>query len=93
MSPWLFFGQFRAGKADKSKSAPPRYQAGACSVPDAGQTHDIYGVHIAVLKELVMTAGKDNGTELVHVFPVFTSSPLVSSSVYNSQKAIHGSTI
>lgn len=56
---------------------------------DAGWTH---GIHIAVLKEFVTTAGKDDGTKLVNVFPVFTGqagSPLASSLVYNSQKAIN----
>lgn len=58
-------------------------------VPDAGQTHGIHEIYIAVLKELVTTTGKDNGTKLVNFFPVFTGSPLVCSSVCNSQKAIH----
>lgn len=56
---------------------------------DAGWTHGIHEIHIAVLKELVTTAGKDNGAKLANVFPVFSGSPLVSSSVCNSQKAIH----
>ena len=67
----------------------PRSQAGTCLVQDAGWTH---GIRIAVLKEPVTTAGKDNGTKLVNVFPVFTGqagSPLASSLVYNSQRAIN----
>lgn len=34
-------------------------------MPDAGQTHGIHDIHIAVLKELV-TTGMGNGTELVN---------------------------
>lgn len=63
----------------------PGFQAGARSVHGAGWTH---GVHIAVLKELKTTAGKDNVTKLLNVFPIFTGQagfPLASSLVYNSE--------
>lgn len=61
-------------------------------MPDAGQSHGIHGICIAVLKGLVTMAGIDNGTKLANVFLVFTGSPLVSSSVcYRRQ--FTGSTI
>lgn len=43
----------------------PSSQAGACSVQDGGWTR---GIHIAVLKEFVTTAGKDNGTKLAFLY-------------------------
>jgi len=85
----LCIGLFGAGQADKSKRVPLCQVSGWCLL--SARCVWTHGICIAVLEELVTPAGKDNSTKLVNVFPVVTGqavSPLASSLVYNSQRAI-----